>query len=268
MSSRRLAGVLLAAVLLLHPAAAAAATPEPTPSGPSTGVPAEVSAWFAAQGEEAAAELGAPEDLTLGPPRRVATWNEDYVSGEAPDVPAEPLEEWVAPVVRQSGETPEPLGVVRAGAEDGPLSLLDVVEETELAGALQAVPAGTVLIRDDTVEGWFGLLENEVWPLTEGARTVLQGALPAEVFQQFLAAWRGEAPPTSEPSRTEDEDAPLSPLIPIGVIVLAGVGVAILLLRQYRQADSRIAADVHAGMAPPPDDVEVTEEPGPERPGE
>lgn len=271
MSSRRLAGLLLAAVLLLHPAAATAATEEPserTPSAPTAGVPAEVAAWFAAQGEGAAAELGTPEDLTLGPPRRVATWNEDYVAGEAPDVPAEALEEWVAPVVRQSGEAPEPLGVVRAGAENGTVRLLDVIEETELAGALQTVPAGTVLIRDDTVEGWFGLLEGEVWPLTEGARTVLQGALPAEVFQQFLAAWRGEAPPTSEPGRAEDEDAPLSPLIPIGVIVLAGVGVAILLLRQYRQADSRIAADVHAGMAPPPDDVELADEPGPDRPGE
>ncbi|WP_152187725.1 hypothetical protein [Georgenia satyanarayanai] len=263
MSSRRLTGLLLAAAILLHPGAAAAATDEPTPGAPATGVPAEVSAWFAEEGDDAVADLG--DDLTLGAPRRVATWNEEYVAGEAPDAPAAPLEEWVAAVVRRA-ETPEPVGVVRAGAADGSLQLLDVTEDTELAVALQEVPSGTVLIRDDTVEGWFGLLDGEVWPLTEGARNVLQGALPAEVFQGFLAAWRGEAPPATVPGAAQDDDDTLSPLIPIGVIVLAGVGVAILLLRQYRRADSRIVADVHAGMAPRPEDSDA-EGPRPEQPG-
>lgn len=270
MTSRRLATLLLAVAALLHPVAATAATDEPsgpTPDAPATDVPAEVSAWFADQGEDAVTDLG--ENLTLGAPRRVATWNEAYVAGEEPDVPATPVEEWVAAVVQRAPDAPdapEPVGVVRAGAADGSVQLLDVTEDTELAVALQEVPSGTVLIRDDTVEGWFGLLEGEVWPLTEGARTVLQGALPAEVFQDFLAAWRGEAPPPSVPSTGQDDDGTLSPLIPISVIVLAGVGVAILLLRQYRQADSRIVADVHAGMAPPPEDADA-EATRPEQPG-
>lgn len=265
MTSRRLAALLLAVAVLLPPAGAAATTDEPSePSAPVTDVPAEVSAWFAEEGDDAVADLG--EDLALSAPRRVATWNEAYVAGEEPDVPAAPLEEWVAAVVRRGPETPEPVGVVRAGATDGSVQLVDVTEDTELALALQEVPSGTVLIRDDTVEGWFGLLEGEVWPLTEGARGVLQGALSAEVFQDFLAAWHGESPPEAVPGTAEDDDAPLSPLIPIGVIVLAGVGVAILLLRQYRRADSRIAADVHAGMAPPPEETDADGR-GPEQPG-
>lgn len=263
MTSRRLAALLLAAAVLLHPAAATAATEEPSGPTPSTtGVPADVSAWFGTEGEDAVGELG--EDLTLGAPRRVATWSEAYVAGEEPDAPAAPLEEWVAAAVRRGPETPEPVGVVRAGTGDGAVRLLDVTEDAELAGALQEAPSGTVLIRDDVVEGWFGLLDGEVWPLTEGARGVLQGSLPADVFQDFLAAWRGEAPPTAVPSTAEDDEDTLSPLIPISVIVLAGVGVAILLLRQYRRADSRIAADVHAGMAPPPEDTDGS---GPEQPG-
>ncbi|PYG00666.1 hypothetical protein SAMN05216184_103239 [Georgenia satyanarayanai] len=255
MTSRRLVTLLLAAAALLHPVVATAATDgpsEPPPSAPATGVPAEVSDWFAEEGGDAVADLG--EELTLGPARRVATWNEAYVAGEEPEVPATPVQEWVAAAVRRGAEAPEAVGVVRAGAADGSLQLLDVTEDAELAAALHEVPSGTVVIRDDTVEGWFGLLDGEVWPLTEGARSVLQGSLPAEVFQEFLAAWRGEAPPAAVPSTTEDDGGTLSPLIPIGVIVLAGAGVAILLLRQYRQADSRIAADVHAGMAPPPED--------------
>ncbi|MCM3660769.1 hypothetical protein M3148_07135 [Georgenia satyanarayanai] len=267
MTRRRLAGLLLAAAVLLHPAAATAATDapsEPAPGAPATDVPAEVSAWFAEEGDDAVADLG--EDLTLSAPRRVATWNDAYVAGEEPDVPAAPVEEWVAAVVRRTAETPEPVAVVRAGAAGGPLELLDVTEDTELAGALQKIPSGTVLIRDDTVEGWFGLLDGEVWPLTEGARSVLQGALPAEVFQDFLAAWRGESPPAAVPSTSEGEEDTLSPLVPIGVIVLAGAGIAILLVRQYRQADSRIAADVHAGMAPPPEDTDA-DGPRPEQPG-
>jgi len=164
---------------------------------------------------------------------------------------AEPVAEWVAPVVRQSEEAPEPVGVVHA-ADDGGLGLVAVTGDAVLADALFTASGTAVFVNDPAVDGWFGVVDGEVWPASEGARAVLQGSLPAAVFQRFLAAWHGEAAPTPPPTADEDGGVTLSPLVPVGILVL-GAAAAWLLLRQYRRADSRIAADVRAGLEPPPD---------------
>ncbi len=258
---------LLLTTTVLAPAPAttgqdATDAPRPTPTA-QTDVPeppAEVVAWFAEEGAEAAgsADLGAVEDLAVGVPRQVAEWNEAYIAGEEAEVLAEPVDEWVAPVLLRSEDSPDPVGVVHVGADDGANpELLTVTDDADLAGALHTVPGAATFVRDTGVEGWFAAQDGEVWPLTEGARTVLQGSLPADVFQEFLAAWRGQSPPTAVPDPEEAAEGTLSPLIPIGVIIVVGAAAAWLLVRQYRRADSRIAADVHAGIAPPREDGDM-----------
>lgn len=253
MTRRGLAAALLAAAALLPAPAWAAETPDP-----SAVVPEHVSAWFAEQAVEAAASagLGDPAVLEVGVPRRVATWSESYVDGEQVDQLTDPLDEWVAPVLLPTPDAPEPLGAVHAGAQDGSgLGLIEVREDIELAAGLARLPVEATVVRGAGLEGWFGIVDGEVWPVSEGARTVLQGSLPAGVFQDLLAVWLGAPAPTAEAVPDEDPNGTVSPLIPIGVIVFVGAVVAWLLVRQYRQADSRIAADVHAGVAPPAADV-------------
>ncbi|HLT84048.1 MAG TPA: hypothetical protein VKZ83_07425 [Phototrophicaceae bacterium] len=249
----RALGALAAVLLALLPSAAAAATSEPSPEPTLTAVPEEVAAWFAAEGPRAveSADLGDPADLAVGAPRQVAAWTEEFLAGTDASTPAEPVSEWVAPVMRQSEDAPEPVGVLHA-ADDGGPTVVEVVADAVFAEALAGAPDASLFVDDDIVDGWFGLIDGEVWPVSEGARGVLQGSLITEVFQDFLATWHGGAGPTPEPAPGEDDGAALSPLVPLGIIVLGGVA-AWLLVRQHRQADSRIAADVRAGVEPPPD---------------
>lgn len=246
-------GALAAVLLVLLPSAAGAATSDPSPQPTLTAVPDEVAVWFAAEGPPAlsSADLGDPADLAVGAPRQVAAWTEEFLAGTEASSPAEPVSAWVAPVMRQSEDTPEPVGVLHA-AGDGEPAVVEVVADAVFAEVLANAPEGSLFVADDVLDGWFGLVDGEVWPVSEGARGVLQGSLTAEVFQDFLATWHGGAGPTPEPAAGDDDGATLSPLVPLGIIVLGGVA-AWLLVRQHRQADSRIAADVRAGVEPPPD---------------
>jgi len=262
---RRMFGLLAGVLLLLTgPAAAATEDPSPapsiTPAAPDVSdVPKEVAAWFAEAGTElaVAADLTEAEDVVVGVPRPVATWAEEYLTGDDLGEPAEPVEEWVAPIVVQSEDAPEAVGAVHAAApDDSEPRALDVIEDAELGTALSGAAAGTLFVYDGDVEGWFATLDGQVWPVTEGARTLLQGPLSAELFQEFLAVWHGEPVPTAPPAVDRDGDG-VSPLLPIGVIVVLGAGAAWWLARQYRQADSRIVADVHAGLEPPRDEEDA-----------
>ncbi|QDB80190.1 hypothetical protein FE251_12970 [Georgenia wutianyii] len=251
--THRLLRAVLTALLVAVPTAALAATEDPgAPAVVVTTAPEDVVAWFAEQGPRAltAAELDAPDQLTVGTPRPVARWTEAFLTGQDADQVAEQTAEWVAPVLRQVEDVAEAVAVVHA-AEDGGLELVAVVADTLLAETVAGAPEDAVLVADDTVEGWFGLLDGEVRAVSEGARGVLQGSLPPEVFQTFLAGWHGESG-TAPPRAAEQEDAAaLSPLVPVAIIVVGAV-VAWLLVRHYRRADSRIAADVRAGLEPPP----------------
>jgi len=259
--THRLLRVALTALLVAAPTAALGSTEDPgAPAVVVTTAPEDVVTWFAEQGPRAltAAELDAPDQLTVGAPRPVSRWTEAYLTGEDTDEVAEQAAEWVAPVLRQVQDMTEPVAVVHA-AEDGGLELVDVVPDALLAETVADAPEDAVLVADDTVEGWFQLLDGEVRPVSEGARGVLQGSLPPDVFQTFLSGWHGESGTASPRAAEQEDDAALSPLVPVGIIVVGAV-VAWLLVRHYRRADSRIAADVHAGLEPPP--------PGEESPGE
>lgn len=233
---------------------AATPTPEPTQTPPAPTLPDEVADWFTTAAPEAveAAGLGEGADIDVGRPRQVTTWSEAFIAGEVGVDPVENLDEWVAPVLELPAEDdePSPLAVARASDTDAP-ELVQVDPDAELAGALADLAPGVTVVLDDAVGGWFALADGEVWPITAEARTVLQGSLGVDVFQSFLSERMGVATGTPEPVEELPEEESLTPLAAIIVIVVLGAGAAWLLVRQYRRTDSRIAADVHAGVVPP-----------------
>lgn len=257
-----LAGLLaatgLAGGFLATPTSGATPTPEPSPTVTLEPLPDAVTAWFAEAGLEAAreAELGVDTDaLVVGRPRQVALWTAGYIAGDPAADPAQTVEEWVAPVTappEEDGEDRLAVGVVWAGSDDGAApEVIDVLTGTDLATALQGQEGPAVVVRDTGLDGWFAVADGEVWPLDESARTVLQGSLAVDVFQGFVHQRLGEPTAGPAPLPEPEADDGLSPLVPITVIVVLGAGGAWLLVRQYRRDDSRIAADVRAGVSPP-----------------
>lgn len=241
--------VLLAALLAVPPSPAAAAAAAPP------AVPGEVSAWFAteapAQVRAAAAGIlelppgGTLDDLAIGPPRVVHLWAEDYLTGDSTDPVALPVDEWVAPIVLQSSDEPEPMGTVRAWrdpTQSDEVTLAQVDGDAELARTLLERPAGIPFIFDGPVQGWFTTADGEVWPLTEGAEELLVGAVPVELFQPILRE-RYEAG-QDDPDGSggggpggEDGRTPLVPVVVVLVLLLA-VAAGLLLVRQQRRGGS------------------------------
>ena len=230
----------------------ATATPTPTETPPTPALREDVADWFSAEALEAVedAEVVDGDEFDVGRPRRVTTWSAEFISGDTRAEPVERLDEWVAPVTEPPEEDGDPVPVAVVRAAD-PLELLEVEPDPELAGALAGLAPGATVVRDPAVAGWFALADGEVWPITAEARTVLQGSLAVDVFQSFLSERMGVATATPEPVAEDAEEESLTPLAAIIVILGLGAGAAWLLVRQYRRTDSRIAADVHAGLSPP-----------------
>ena len=230
----------------------ATATPTPTETPPVPALREDVADWFSAEALEAVedAEVVDGDEFDVGRPRRVTTWSAEFISGDTRAEPVERLDEWVAPVTEPPEEDGDPVPVAVVRAAD-PVELLEVEPDPELAGALAGLAPGATVVRDPAVAGWFALADGEVWPITAEARTVLQGSLAVDVFQSFLSERMGVATATPEPVVEDAEEESLTPLAAIVVIVGLGAGAAWLLVRQYRRTDSRIAADVHAGLSPP-----------------
>lgn len=268
-AGRRRAGhTVLAIVLLLltatpltalaAPAAIPAAVHTEVPTVPATPTQAEnVAAWFEEAGLEAAADhavdLGAAEDeLELGTPHEVASWGEAYLAGESSVQPAESHGQWLAPIYRSAGTGREALGVLRVEAfsAGGPQSV-GVLADPELGEAVLPAELAFTPVHDDVIDGWFAVSESEIWPLEAGGRAMLQGPVPVGVFQSYLVE-RGStpAPPVAAEEEPEDGGAVVA-LSVVVVILLLGLIVARLLVRNYRKTDSRIEADVRAGLTPP-----------------
>lgn len=253
-----LLGTLAAPAVGAAPSPTAEPTEDPSPAATLAPVPDAVAAWFAEDGQtvvEGTTLAAEPEELVLGHPRQVSLWTAGYIAHDAAAEPAEGIDEWLAPVigppVEEEGD-PVPVGAVWAGSQDnGDIRLVAVLREPDLAGALTNLPGAVTLVHDTGLDGWFALADGEVWPLGENARTVLQGSLAVDIFQDFVHERLGEPTAAPAPLPQTEADDELSPLVPIVAIIVLGAGTAWLLLRQYRRDDSRLAADIRAGVSPP-----------------
>ncbi|WP_127571480.1 hypothetical protein [Georgenia faecalis] len=270
----RLVLVAVTALLLLAPTSEAAvpdagavparaAVLEPVGAAtPVATLPDDVSAWFAGEAPEHVRDtdvLDVPAEardrVVVGPPRAVHRWSENFLDGADLDPVSVPGEEWLATLTLVGEGSVETVGTVRAHREgaDGELSLAGLDEDTELADVLATLSTALPMIFDPAVDGWFSAADGEVWPLTSGARDLLVGAVPAEVFQSVLAeqyAAADEDPDAAVGGELPDQAADgLSPaLVAAAVVLLLGALVAVLLVRQHRRADSRIEADVRAAV--------------------
>ena len=241
------------------PAATAPATedasPDATPSVDPGAVPKNVLSWFATQGLEVAqggaAELGTEgAALDVSSPHPVAHWEPAFVDGTDTATATTASDQWVAAVTREGEEGPEAVGAIRATPLDSADPAAVVVADPGLGQALLPEELPFILIHDPGGDGWFATAEGEVWPLTTAARTVLQGPVPLTVFQQFIGEPGATPSPAPDAQLDEAADSGLVPLTVIAVIVLLGGVVAWLLVRDYRRTDSRIEADVRAGLTP------------------
>ncbi|MEE6283036.1 hypothetical protein [Georgenia sp. MJ170] len=272
---RALAAVMLCVLAVLGTTAGAVATPEkptspalvtpatddgsdaPSPSTAPSNVPKNVAAWFVGPGTEAARaesrDLGATaDDVAVGVPHPFDRWAPEFIDGSQTDGASEPSGEWVAPIMRQGEDGPEAVGALRAGPFDsGEPESSVVVADPELGAALVPSDLPLTLVHDPSIDGWFAAAEGQIWPLTASGRELLHGPVPLAVFQTFLAERSGTLTPTPIAEDEPDDGSGLVPLTVIAVIVLLGLVGAWLLVRGYRRTDSRIEADVRAGLTPP-----------------
>lgn len=231
-------------------------TPEDTP--PPTSVPKNVLSWYAGPGletAEAQAEaLPGEGDVTLGPPHPVHAWDPDFLAGAQTTSPVLADGQWVAAILRDGPDGPDgpvPVGALRAGPFDGtePQGTA-VVEDADVGGLVAQDELSFTLIYDPSLDGWFATAEGDVWSVGAGAREVLHGAVPLSVLGDFLTEREAGPSPTAAGEEAEDESSGLVPLTVIAVIVLLGILGAVLLARNYRAADSRLEADIRAGLTP------------------
>lgn len=252
-SARRWAVPLFLALVILPgagPATAATATAttdEPT-AGEASRTPEVVAEWFVTDGPRAALDEGAagavedPEKLSIGLPHRVSSWAEDYLAGDQGVDATDPRDEWVAPVHRTSAGSPAPLGTLRAGLDDDVVTPAGADDDDELAEVLSGLESGLHTVYDADVQGWFAVSDSKVWPLTQGAREVLNGGVSLSTWQPFVA----ERLAGSEATALPDEPPPSrgsATLVAIAVVLIAGAIAVGGVVLHLRRGDRRLASD-------------------------
>lgn len=268
----RVTSLALAVLLVLGgPATTATAAPgtatdEPTGTGPEaeeaiedatrpTSVPKNVLSWYAGPGLETAAAqsetLTGEGDLTLGPPHPVHSWAPDFLAGTQTSTPVLADGQWVAALLRDSPDGPAAVGALRAGPFDGTEPQgTDVVADADVGGLVAPEELSFAVVYDPSLDGWFATAEGDVWSVGAGGREVLHGAVPLSVLGDFLTERDSSPSPTAAGEEPGQEGSGLVPLTVIAVIVLLGILGAGLLVRNYRAADSRLEADIRAGLTP------------------
>ncbi len=129
-------------------------------------LPDDVVAWF---DEEAAAEAATAFDgdapATVGEPRPLHLWSEDFLDGEPTDTPVVATEEWVAPYAVDG----TPAGTVVAWREDGVVTFASADDHAELAAALtEEAPAGALIVEEPMLAAHFALDDGTVTTLLTG----------------------------------------------------------------------------------------------------
>lgn len=263
------ASTVTASTVTDEPTGTGPATKKTTGDSPATSVPKNVLSWYAGAGletAEAQAEtLPGEGDLALGPPHPVHAWAPDFLAGTQTTFPVVADGQWVATIVRDGPDGPVAVGALRAGPFDGtePQSTA-VVADVDVGELVLPEELSATLVYDPSLDGWFATSEGEVWSVGASSREFLHGAVPLAVLGTFLDERESGPSPTAGGEESMEEGSGLVPLTVIAVIVLLGILGAGLLARNYRAADSRLEADIRAGLTPL-DGVPRPDRPVPER---
>jgi len=144
------------------------------------GTPADVRAQF---GEAAIASIhesqasfdqleGNTTDLTkatsFGTIFRITQWSTDFVYGRSSENPVIELDEWLAPVIDESGAA---IGTYRVWrpTPGAPAEYAGLNGNEDTAAALNKLNPSAVLIEDPMSSGWFAMEEGKIFALTDVA---------------------------------------------------------------------------------------------------
>lgn len=226
------------AVLVLFPSAAIAA--------PRADIPDGVVEWFRTEGVsvgEDHADWADAEELLLGPPRPVASWAPEFLDGLDAAAPVALGQEWIAVISRVDGDIHQPVGVLRALWATDAVAEVNATADGDLAEALDQLDPGLLAVYDPDLDGWFATGEAKVWPLTEGARELLVGAVPLSTLQTFMADGRTDLDDSHGITETPPESGNPT-LVGMAVVVTVGAAAVTIVARQLRRSDERLANEM------------------------
>ncbi|MEW1834277.1 hypothetical protein [Microbacterium sp. NPDC079995] len=176
----------------------------PAASAAQGDMPPDVTAAFSmdtavALGSDEASGLGLLADAaSFGTVHRVHAWSSSLIAGEAGD-PVSAMDEWVAPVLSESGEA---VGVYRVWREtpDSDATFAGVDGDAATAAALAEVAAGTTVIQDPTIAAWYTLDAGMVTPVGSARFDDVRVPTPIDrvaeiVSARFAQNVRDAAPP-------------------------------------------------------------------------
>lgn len=119
-------------------------------------------------------------------------WSQEFLFQGVVDKPTQPINEWIAPALRENGEAvgtysvrrPAPNAQVEPGSFDN---------DYELGTALKGVPEGAQLVMDPTIGGWYFVKDGRVTALNSQAAVEIPRPVTLEEFEPIVAQRYAEA---------------------------------------------------------------------------
>ena len=142
-------------------------------------------------------ELGQPpvdygEVTKFGAIGEMFVWSQEFLFEGVVDNPTQPINQWIAPALRENGEAvgtysvrrPVPNAQVEPGSFDN---------DHELGTALNGAPEGVQLVMDPTIGGWYFIKDGMVTALNSQAAVEIPRPVTLEEFRPIVAQRYAEA---------------------------------------------------------------------------
>ena len=176
-----------------------------------------------APGEDATSGIDFDESARVGTVVRLRAWTAEFVAGAETEPPAEVANEWLAPVLVRGLVVGAALVWINPGS--GHAELAEFYPGSAFATAVQSLPEGGVLVRDQPTGSWFVLADDTATPIVTGT-TGVSGSVSVDAM-----------PPVLERPSQDEPDAGVTP-VPAVLLLVAFAAAAGLLLRSARHRAS------------------------------
>lgn len=178
-----------------------------------------------APGENEASGIDFDASARVGPVVRLRAWTADFVAGNDAAPAAEPMNEWLAPVLVRGLTVGAALVWVNPGS--GSAELAEFYPGSGFATAVQSLPEGGVLVRDQPTGSWFALADDTATPIVSGM-TGVSGAVSVDAMPRVL-----------ERPIQDEADAGATPLPAVLLVVAFAAAAGVLLHSARRRSASK-----------------------------
>ena len=191
---------------------------------------------------------------TVGPISRVLEWTLDFLAGKQTDSPTQLTNNWVASVSVRDDLIGLATVWINPSSDEPELATFD---PPQLARALAAAPAQSLLVNDHAHSAWFAIDADALTPLVAGISGVTAQTTP-DAYQRSIATVTSPAVPDGAPSGLAVA------AIVLGVVILA-LAVFILLpdSRRRKQTEAEAPEAKEPEPAPKPAPEPAAEKPKP-----